>query len=484
MGSSRAPTYAAVVLSVFVAACGGDGDDGVAAPSGGAGKAAGGSAGKAAGGGAGKASGGTAGTSGASGSSGGASGSSGGGTGGASGSSGGGTGGTSGGASGSSGGAGMAGGGAGGSACVAKAFVESLGKSRLLVGGSMTDATAASAPFDARYLYLAGGLGPGCSSCDDAGCDPGPWWGCWQSKSDPPGQYIKGFVSRAKADGQIPWITYYEILQSSQGAEGKAEVDAMAQLPLARRFFDDLRFLFQTIGGEPAIVHVEPDFWGYVIQKGPDPHAMPVPVPTANAADCASEEASVSGLGRCIVKMARKHAPNVKVALHFSPWVPKYDIVTNTMASVDPAAEAQKLVTYMAQVGALDGDLVAVDISDRDAGYDQSKGQDTWLDATNSKLPDYHQALAWSKALADASGKAVVWWQLPVGNASLPDQPKRWKDNKVDYFFAHASEFAAASVAGVLFGAGDGDQTTPETDGGNLVSKTQAFAKAPPPLCP
>ncbi|MCC6648120.1 MAG: hypothetical protein IT374_21440 [Polyangiaceae bacterium] len=359
-----------------------------------------------------------------------------------------------------------------------------MGKSRLLVGASMTDATAAGAPFDARYLYLAGGLGPGCSSCDDAQCDPGPWWGCWQSKSDPPGQYIKGFVSRAKADGQIPWITYYEILQSSQGAEGPAEVDAIAQPALAARFFDDLRFLFQTIGQETAIVHVEPDFWGYVVQKGPDPHAMPVPVPTANAADCAGEEASVAGLGRCIVKMARKHAPNVKIALHFSPWVPKYDIVTNTMASVDPATEAKKLVTYMSELGALDGDLVAVDISDRDAGYDQSKGQDTWLDASNQQLPTYHQALAWSKALAEASGKAVVWWQLPVGNEALPNQPKKWKDNKVDYFFAHPDEFAAAHVAGVLFGAGDGDQTTPETDGGNLVAKTKALASAPPALCP
>ena len=33
-----------------------------------------------------------------------------------------------------------------------------------------------------------------------------------------------------------------------------------------------------------------------------------------------------------------------------------------------------------------------------------------------------------------------------------------------------------ANVAGIFFGAGDGKQTTPETDGGNLVAKVKAYA--------
>ena len=50
-----------------------------------------------------------------------------------------------------------------------------------------------------------------------------------------------------------------------------------------------------------------------------------------------------------------------------------------------------------------------------------------------------------------------------------------WQDNRVDYFFAHMSELAAAHVLGAAFGAGAGDQTLPETDGGNLVAKTNAY---------
>jgi len=47
-----------------------------------------------------------------------------------------------------------------------------------------------------------------------------------------------------------------------------------------------------------------------------------------------------------------------------------------------------------------------------------------------------------------------------------------WKDNHVDYFFAHLSEVASAKVVALLFGAGAGGQTTIETEGNNLINKT------------
>jgi hypothetical protein len=42
----------------------------------------------------------------------------------------------------------------------------------------------------------------------------------------------------------------------------------------------------------------------------------------------------------------------------------------------------------------------------------------------------------------------------------------------------------AANGAGLFFGAGEGAQTTPETDGGNLVAKVKANAGAPLGACP
>ena len=87
-----------------------------------------------------------------------------------------------------------------------------------------------------------------------------------------------------------------------------------------------------------------------------------------------------------------------------------------------------------------------------------------------------------------------------AGNASQNNTTDHSKDNRVDYFFggsaagvqsvapttvpAHWSALAAAHVIGVAFGAGAGEQTTPETDGGYLVSKTKAYVSAGgQPLC-
>jgi hypothetical protein len=124
-------------------------------------------------------------------------------------------------------------------------------------------------------------------------------------------------------------------------------------------------------------------------------------------------------------------------------------------------------------------------MSDRDAGYYQSMGKNTWWDATNMTLPNFHQAFAWAKTVAETVGKPILWWQIPVGNESLPNMTNAWKDNRVDYLFAHMDEVAAAHGAGVFFGAGDGAQTTPESDGGNLISKVKAYqAKGGQPACP
>ena len=87
--------------------------------------------------------------------------------------------------------------------------------------------------------------------------------------------------------------------------------------------------------------------------------------------------------------------------------------------------------------------------------------------------------------MAETLGLPVLWWQLPVGNAAQTNQPDHWQDNRVDYFFAHTDELATAHAAGMLFGGGATGQTTPESDGGNLRNKAQAYATSGGPrLCP
>jgi len=412
-----------------------------------------------------------------------------------------------------SGGSGAGGSGAAGTAgsCIGSSMLSKLGKNRLLVGVSTSDAAAAMAPFDLRYIYISGGLFDSptpctaCgSSCTAAGkvCTNGcAWWGCYNT---PPGMYAGYFMQAAAkpSPAQVPMFTYYELLQTAQAtftnfAEGAAEVtQAATSTALMTRYYADWRFLLQQIGQNKALLHIEPDFWGYARQAG-SPTALAAAVASANPTDCGSLPNTIAGMGQCLISMVRKYAPNALVGLSSSAW----NVASNTNKSVDVTTDAKAVATFLAACGQGGADFVVVETSDRDAGYYQIvKGTNNWWDATDTTLPNYAQDLAWVKALTEALGTPALYWQTPVGNASQNNTTDHYQDNRVDYFFggsaagvqsaapttvpAHWSALAAAHVIGVAFGAGAGEQTTPETDGGYLVSKTKAYVSAGgQPLC-
>jgi hypothetical protein len=396
------------------------------------------------------------------------------------------------------------GGGNGTGSCLGSDLLASLGKSHLLVGFSGDDAVATQAQFDLRYLYLAGGLPDGtgpCASCA-AGCASGgqscansnpngcAWWGCWQYDRDPPGSYATGFMGRTRADGEIPMFTYYLILQASRVAEGSPEVTVAARdAAFMARYLADWRFALQKIGGTVALLHLEPDFWGYAQQLGSSAHALPAAVASANPGDCAEYEDSIAGLGRCMIHMARKYAVNAKVGLHASGWATGVDVLYNDDPSLDVAGQAVKVGAFLRECGAADGDFVVVEMSDRDAGWYQlgapaGQRRNAWWDATNATLPSFHQDFTWARALAESVGKPLLWWQVPLGNMGQNDTAGHWKDNRVQYFFDHSAELAQAHGFGIAFGPGADAQTTPSTDGSYLVDRTRAHAAAGgTPLC-
>ena len=67
----------------------------------------------------------------------------------------------------------------------------------------------------------------------------------------------------------------------------------------------------------------------------------------------------------------------------------------------------------------------------------------------------------------------------------MNNTPNHWQDTRVDWLFGHMAAVGSANIAALLFGAGRDDQTTPETDGGNLIAKTTAYRQAGgATLCP
>ena len=393
--------------------------------------------------------------------------------------------------------------------CLGADVLSAMGKSKLLVGLSTgDDAVADAAPFDIRYEYISGGLFDAssvCASCA-SGCTANgktcansgggcAWWGCYQDDTKKPGLYVRDFIATATnpTPPQITMYTYYELLQVLQAklgpnatVEGKLEVSQGAtDTGIMTRYFADWRFLLQQIGSASAILHIEPDFWGYANQAGADPTQLKAAVASVNPTDCGSLPNTIAGMGQCMIAMVRKYAPHAFVGLQASAWMTGPDVAANTDPTLDVAAEARKAATFLAACGESSADLIVVETSDRDAGYDQSQGDKTaFWDVTNKTLPDFHQDFAWVKALTEALGKPALFWQMPLGNANQNNTNSHWKDNRVDYFFAHEDELAAAHVLGAAYGAGAGGQTIPGLagdpagDGGNLIAKTKAYAAA------
>jgi len=387
--------------------------------------------------------------------------------------------------------------------CLGSSLLTALGKDRLIVGLTSSNAAAAAAPYDLRYVYISGGLFTSTTPCTSCGgsCG-GSWWGCYNT---PPGAYATDFIASAAtaSPAQVPMFTYYEILQTAQATisgfqEGTAEVtQAATNVGIMTRYYNDWRFLLQQIGQTKAMLHIEPDFWGYVRQAG-DPTTLAAAVASANPTDCATLPATIGGMGQCMISMVRKYAPHALVGLQGSAW----NIAGNASASVNVATDANAVATVLAACGQSMADFVVVETSDRDAGYYQTvQSRDTWWDPTDTALPDYAQDLAWIKALTEALGVPALYWQTPLGNSMQSNVMNHYQDNRVDYFFggnaaqvnsgaavmvpSHWSELAASHVVGVAFGSGATGQTDPDTDGGNLAAKTKAYiAAGGQALCP
>ncbi len=348
-----------------------------------------------------------------------------------------------------------------------------MGGTKVLIG-TANNAAADKAPFDIQYQYLnqVAPLDSCYSSCKaDSKC--GNWWGCWQWDELAPGsQYPLSFItdkSKLTYDNQshpqMTYWTYYSLLSLTNGEEGQAEIDAVNDSAKLKRYFNDYRFLLKKLGDNRSILHLEPDFWGFVRGTKKDPQTIPAKVNEANPDDCPAQTHAntVAGFARCLITMSRKYAPNVAVGLHASPW--------NYTADGD----AEVVAKFMNSLGAGEGDFIVTDPSDRDAGwYSTVKGDDSkWWD--DKKFATY---LSWSKSMSEIVGKPTIMWQIPLGNSWQDNTYQHYKDNKVELLFKNINDVAAAHVIGLLFGSGDTPQTYLDNDGGMLINKTTDYWKS------
>jgi len=315
-------------------------------------------------------------------------------------------------------------------------------------------------PIDIHYAYLAA-----YQNADKS-------WGSWRDWNAN-GGFVNIITDVADAHGVVPMITLY-----SMAAAGDGVLSGLGDDTFEKNYWGDVKLLFQRLGvfGKPSLVHFEPDFWAYAEQQShEDPTSLKVAI-KANAPDCQDVSDDLVGMGHCIIKLARMYAPKALIGFHASEW-----------ASSDPNATA----AFLKKVGADRTDLIFADMLDRDAGCFEAKvdpncqrdGTFYW-DETNTKSPNFHEYIAWSKAISTGVGRPIMWWQVPFGvpSASPGGTANHYRDNRVHYIFSHIQEFVDAGGVGVAFGTGIGNQTTPDSDGGQFKDAVAKYFKAPVPL--
>jgi hypothetical protein len=359
-------------------------------------------------------------------------------------------------------------------------------------GGSGTAALLAAKMGKPARLLVGLGTGSEFASITRLGVTPdlvdryltGAGAGDWTTyvPNAPAGAYIDQVTQASDAIGAVPLFTLYQMATNGDG-----NLASLTDAAFMTRYWSNVRVLFTRLGsyGKPALVHFEPDFWGYVQQQplpANDPARRVARVGSVNP-DCTAQPDDVSGVAGCLISMARQYAPRALVGFSPSIWG------SRTTAG---------LVAFMNQVGAARADFIVMQTLDRDAGCFESKPQPAYCtdptgsgwywDATNATRPNFTDHLAFAKALHDGiGGLPLIWWQTPMGVPSqalggATGSTGAWRDNRAQYFLTHPAELVAAGGLAVVFGHGEAHQTSLDNDGGQYGRLSRAYLASPAAL--
>lgn len=335
-------------------------------------------------------------------------------------------------------------------------FLIGLGNDSSGNDASQTHTYALPNKLDIHYMYL-------------SGLD-------WPEWNAPAGNYVTQHANAAKSRGIVPMFTLYQA-----ASYGENNLGVFNTTEFMTKYWRGVKVMLQRLGefDSPAIVHVEPDLWGYTQQHSELPSGTPMKV-GALVPECTDLPSDVSGMAKCVIRLSRQLAPKVVIGLSAS----SFGAFTNGYS--DPT----RIASYMNAIGADLADITVVETLDRDAGCFEN-GSDVnckragkfYWDEANVAHPNFHDHLAWAKTIRTIVGKPLLWWQMPLGvPAGTSGYSSHYRDNRVKYLFSHPAEFAAAGGIGAVFGTGAGNQTDATTDNGQFKNAVTGYYTSPAAL--
>jgi hypothetical protein len=315
----------------------------------------------------------------------------------------------------------------------------------------------ATAPFGFRYQYLAGGA------------NTGNGWATWNTNGD----FAKFYIQDSMANGIIPVFSYYMLLYSlpaaGAGGESNGNFTNLNNTATMTAYYNDLKLFFQKAGAFPSqkvVLHVEPDFWGYMEQHATSDDAKTVTakVSETGLSELAGLPSNVSGFARAVVKLRDTYAPNVFLGYHISVWGTGNDIALSNPSDATVDQLAGRAATFYQSLAA-NFDVAFAEFSDRDSGFYQFVYGDSghsWWDSE-----DFRRNVRFLNGFSASTGKRIVMWQIPLGNTkmrSVNNTNGHYQDNRPEWLLddpgrAHLAAYRDAGVVAFLFGGGAGGTT-------------------------
>jgi len=300
--------------------------------------------------------------------------------------------------------------------------------------------------------------------------------GAWPTWNSPSGAYVTYVSANDKAAGAVPMFTLYQM-----ASRGDGNLGGINDTAFMTAYWAQVKLMYQKIGatGQPTLVNLEPDFWGYVQAQAPGGDPTQLPARVSMTAECAGQPDTATGIAGCLLALGRTYAPNARIG--FPPSFFGHD--------------ATSVGNFMARVGADKADFIVAQTSDRDAGCfevaapvpecaGRGNGPFYW-DENNVDTPNYAQSLAqWSTTRGLLGNLPILFWQTPMGvpSATPGGTPGHYRDNHVHYMLTHPTQYTAIGVFAIVFSGGGSTSANITTDGGQFARLFQSYLASPAPL--
>lgn len=292
----------------------------------------------------------------------------------------------------------------------------------------------------------------------------------WISYSSPSGSYVSNVASQDNAYGAIPMFTLYGMAQNGDG-----NISDINQSSFMDSYWSQARLMFQKLGsyGKPALVNLEPDFWGYVEADAPDNDPTRLAAVVNNQSECSSLPNTAAGIAECLLQMGRDYAPKALIGYPASFF----------------GETAPTVANFMSKIGAQNGDFIVAQTSDRDAGCmevsspppecsGRGNGPFYW-DENNKNTPNFDVGIStWSTYRSDLPNSLpILYWQTPLGvPSSTPGgSTNHYRDDHVDYMIKNAYQYGDNDTFAIVFSGGASSQTNINTDGGEFATLLKAY---------